>query len=652
MPNWPRAACFAMQTHSSPTLPRDRVQGPRGAPTHAQAPSSCDPNLVEDPLDAAIARTHNWCQLWWGRLQGQSPWLATVPDVGPACEVLLADALFHDLSAEERAGLLDWVRSQQRADGSWHGAQGRDLSLTCLGYWVCICAGDDPNSLALRKALRVVHELGGAQRAELNVRLWLAMAGTIEWSWIPSVPAQLFLLPEFMGLSIARLSPWARQVVTALHLLASGPARIHLPEVPELLLRGHEGALIKPRLTSPGLAGDLLQAFDHSLELTRRLSIDRLHRRSLARARSWLESSQQAHGGWFSTRPTLYSLLALRVVGVRSDDLRVRRGLDVLRRARARVELDDGGLALAQGCNLPALAVRARLGRVVATEQGSPSAQVHDPLLAAEIARQGPWQRRADAATGGWPEVEDGDSHLDLRASCEVLWALRGTRTTATRASMRRAAEVILAMQEPDGSFARFERGEARVPLARLPWRDADRLNLGTREDEARVERTAAALCELAVLGWRREDDRVERALAWLARVFEAQGHAWSLYALAALVQACVVQCSADDPLRRASEQVLRRRQLEDGSFGDELNTARGLAALVATGEACVQAQRAARHLVGRVGLLAGSSLGPIPRLPAGTRAGYGLSPTLRDPSAAASEIYLALRAYRERCRG
>jgi squalene-hopene/tetraprenyl-beta-curcumene cyclase len=604
------------------------------------------PMTAGGPLDAAIERSRGWCRTWWARIHGPRPWLLAIPDIGPSCEVLLADALFHDLRADEREGLLGWIRSQQRADGSWHDGHGEpDLSLTCLGYWARIQAGDDPEDEQLVKALRVVHELGGARRANLTVRLWLALAGTVEWDWVPAVPSELYLLPEFAPLSPARLSPWARQMVTALHLLASGPARVHVCDASELLLYNRWNEPIPPRLTTPGLAGDLLQAFDTSIKLARKLPRGAIRRRSLARALRWIEDSQQAHGGWFSTRPTLYSLLALRAVGVTTDDPRLRRGLDYLRHARGLVEV-EGRELIAQGLTGRPLATLARLGLAAGVGPSEPAEGLRERLLAAEITRSGPWQRRADAATGGWPEELEAESHLDVRTTCEVLATLRGARTPASRASLRRAADVVLAMQEPDGSFARFERGESEVPLSHLPWRDADQLNLGSPHDEGRVVLTAIAVRELSALGWRREDDRIRRAIEWLAEAHTLRGHSWSVATVAELVRASTAQCTPDHPLRMAAERQLRSKQWEDGSFGDELATARALLALIECGEPCIQAHRAARHLVARVGSIAREQAGETPTCPDLTLPGYGLSPRLLDPSAGAREIHLALLAF------
>jgi squalene-hopene/tetraprenyl-beta-curcumene cyclase len=608
-------------------------------------------------LDLAIDRTQSWCRTWWSRIHhGTAPWLVAIPDIGPTCEVLLADALFHDLRVDEREPMLAWIRSQQHDDGSWHDRGDQpDLSLTCLAWWALVQYGAEVDEPALDKALRVIHELGGARRANLTVRLWLAMSGVVPWDWVPAVPAELYLLPEYMPLSPARLSPWARQMVTAFHLLAEGPARLNLVDAGDLLLYGREGDPVPPRLTTPGLAGDLLQAFDKTIKLARALPRGAFHRRSLARAQRWIDATQQAHGGWFSMRPTLYSLLALRVTGARSDDPRIRRGLDYLRRARGVVEVADGRRLLAQGLSTRPLAKVARLGMVAGPRPGVPIEGVRERLMATEIARPGPWQLRADTATGGWPLEADADSHLDLRTTCSVGEALRGvgkthatSSTSSSRASLRRAAEVMLAMQEADGSFAWFERGEADVPLSHLPWADADQLNLGKLGDDSRVTLSAMVLRELAALGWRREDDRVAKGIAWLEQALVEQGADWTVATATEVLRAAAVQCSSEHPLRRRAETLVRSRQAEDGSFGDEVATARAVLALLECGKPCVQTVRAVRQLIGRVAQLDALE-GAVPCIANQEQPGFGLSPRLRDPSAGVRDIHIALLAFRTR---
>lgn len=592
-------------------------------------------------LDAAIARSGDATRTWWTRCRADSPWLLAVPDVGATCEVLLADQLFHDLSEDERGSMLAWIRAEQDESGAWLDLSGRpNLSMTALAWWARAQAGDDPESEDMVMALRAVHELGGAQRASFSVRLWLAIAGLVPWDWLPSIPSEMWLIPQYAPLSPGRISTWARGVLTPYHLLAGAPARLQLFDASQLLLRTKEGTVIPPRLTRDGLAGDLLQAFDRGIKISRKFPRGPIKRIGMTRAQDWVDRAQQEHGGWFSVRPTLLSLLALRVSGAPSDDPRIQSGLAYLRGARGTVA-SNGQRQVAQGLTQTPLALSARLARAVDQDRTS-------WLVAAEITQSGPWQHRANAPVGGWPHENGAQTYLDLYSTCLVLDSLRATRpekdaTPMAWPSMRRAAEVILAMQEADGSFARFERGESDVMLSRFPWRDADQLSAEDPDDRSRVVLAALALRQLAELGRRLEDDRVAKGIEWLNARLALEGRTWDVSTLAAIARCAAAQCPRGHELRRRVDERLRQRQREDGSFGTPVETASALLAMIDLDGTCVQARRAARSLVGAIessGNLANLGSAPLP--------GFGLSPRQEDRSAGVREAHLALSRFRK----
>lgn len=578
-------------------------------------------------------------------------WLLHVPDVGPTCEVLLADRLFHDLRSEEREGLVAFVRGAQDPGGAWLDAHGQpDLSLTALGWWALRDAGDDPRDDHMLRASRVVHRLGGAQRASFSVRLWLAMGGQIPWTWLPAIPSELFLLPPQVALSPARFSPWARGVLTPYLLIARATARLQLPDAGPLLLPHNDGQPMTPRLTRPGLAGDLLQAFDRTVKLSRKLPRGPLPSLAGRRALTWIDQAQQEHGGWFSVRPTLLSLVALRVMGAASSDLRLRRGLDHLRASRGLARIPHGRAAgetaIAQGLSGPPLTV---LGRLLGCEADESEIGW---LLRQELTTPGPWQARADTAPGGWPHEPGATRHLDVESTCAVLQALAtlpedSSRVAASWATARRAIDVLLAMQEPDGRFSRFERGESEVWMQRLPWADADLLAYGRPDDEEHLRVTAEVLTALAGAGFRTDDDRVARGLRWIERTLTPRLHehisAGPLELVATLARTLGALTPAEHPLRHEVEARLRTRQREDGSFGGCSDTAHALAALVALGHTDVQASRAAHWLSEHLCHTPADQLDgwsrPVDR-------GLGLSPTGFDPSAGPREAALALQAY------
>ena len=632
---------------------------------HPSASVTIAPVVVEgSPIERSLETVQPMAASWRARvvasMDEKDPskrWLAAVPDIGPTCEVILADTMpggLGDLGRDEKDALLRWIRASQDASGAWLSVEGSpDLSLTVLGWLARRCVGDDPDEDSMVRAQRVVHALGGAQRANFAVRLWLALAGAVPWDFLPAIPGELFLLPRSMWVSPSRFAPWARGVLTPYYVLARASARLRLPDPSPLMLRRDPDAssIVSPRLTRPGLAGDLLQAFDRTVKLGQKLPRGPLRRRAVARAVAWLDETRQRHGGWFSTRHTLLSLLALRVEGARVDDPRIVAGLAHLRASRGRVVVrrgvGKGTQAMAKGLGGTRVSTAARLVLADGT-----SADI-SALLRMELSTPGPWQDRANALAGGWPHEPGAQHHLDLDATCNVLAVLCDLREdsplrTPAWAARRRATDLLLAMQEGGGGFARFERGEAEVFMRRFPWTDADLLAMGNVADPNRVRLAARSLAHLGRTGFRIDDDRVARGIEWLRSVTADAYETRSICTLSALASAAVATCPPSHPMRQEMEHRLRARQREDGSFGDLVDTAQATGALLELSGACVQCHRAARHLAEAVERHGAD----LEHASEASCQGFGLSPRLEDPSATAREVSLALRAFVEQTSG
>ncbi|HWX87239.1 MAG TPA: hypothetical protein VNX67_03595, partial [Solirubrobacteraceae bacterium] len=97
-----------------------------------------------------------------------------------------------------------WIRSQQRADGTWanfHGGPG-DLSTTIEAYWALRLAGDSPEQEHMRSAAAFVRAHGGIERARVFTHVWLALFGLWPWEQVPALPPEIVLLPSWVALSI------------------------------------------------------------------------------------------------------------------------------------------------------------------------------------------------------------------------------------------------------------------------------------------------------------------------------------------------------------------------------------------------------------------------------------------------------------------
>src|SRR5262245_53269992 len=108
-----------------------------------------------------------------------------------------------------------WIRSQQRADGTWANFEGGpgELSTTVEAYTALRLAGDAVEAEHMVRAREFILANGGLEATRVFTRIWLALFG--EWSWddLPNMPPELILLPKWVPLNVYDWACWARQTV-------------------------------------------------------------------------------------------------------------------------------------------------------------------------------------------------------------------------------------------------------------------------------------------------------------------------------------------------------------------------------------------------------------------------------------------------------
>src|SRR5271166_5763048 len=130
--------------------------------------------------------------------------------------------------AEQSARSAAWIRSQQRADGTWanfHGGPG-ELSTTVEAYWALRLAGDPEDATHMVAAARFIRAEGGLERTRVFTHVWLALFGLWSWERVPALPPEIMLLPRWAPLNVYDFACWARQTIVALSLVkAHRPVR-------------------------------------------------------------------------------------------------------------------------------------------------------------------------------------------------------------------------------------------------------------------------------------------------------------------------------------------------------------------------------------------------------------------------------------------
>ncbi|QKG20210.1 squalene--hopene cyclase [Actinomadura verrucosospora] len=513
----------------------------------------------------------------------------------------------------ETAAAARWIRSRQRADGTWANFHGGppDPSTTIEAYVALRLAGDPPDAPHMRKAAAYALEAGGIEGSRVFTRIWLALFGQWSWDDLPVMPPELMFLPSRVPLNVYSWACWARQTIVPLTVLGSlRPVRSLPFDLPEL----RAGRRPARKATGWGRAFNTL---DRVLHVYEKAPVRPLRTAALRRAAEWIVARQEADGCWGGIQPPwVYSLMALSLLGYDLDHPVMKRGLAGL--DRFTIE-DEKGRRL-EACQSPVWDTVLAMNAL--SDAGAPAG---DPALLRaarwivdeEIRGPGDWSvRRPDLPPGGWAFEFDNDLYPDTDDTAEAILALRRSGLPEARGPIDRAVRWMSGMASKDGGFAAFDADNTQELCTKLPFCD-----FGAVIDPPSADVTAHVVEALAKEG-HAESPVTKRAVVWLLKAQEADGSwfgRWGanhVYGTGGVVPALIAAGVRPDkpPIRRAVAW-LEHHQNPDGGWGEDLRsyddpawigrgtstpsqTAWALLALLAAGERSPAVEAGVRWLV------------------------------------------------------
>ncbi len=532
-------------------------------------------------------------------------------------EDLLLRQFLGILRADELEQTARWIRSQQRADGTWatfYGGPG-DLSVTVEAYAALRLAGDGVDDPHLVKAREFVLASGGLEATRVFTRVWLALFG--EWSWdlLPEMPPELVLLPKWAPLNPYDWGCWARQTAVAITVVATCKPVRPLPFHLDVLRTG-----VTPPPSKTGLAASAFGLLDRVLKRYNRSPVKPGRRHAFRRAAEWIIARQEADGGWGGIQPPMvYSILALHLLGYPLDHPVIAAGL----RGLEAFTHHEGDIRWIEACQSPVwdtcLAVTALLD-AGAKPADPPVKRAAEWLLAEEVRVTGDWAvRRPSLAPGGWAFEFANDNYPDIDDTAEVVLALNrvGEATVpGIDAANERGLTWTVGMQSRDGGWGAFDADNVSRLIDKLPFCD-----FGAVTDPPSADVTAHVVEALAHLG-RTDTPVCRRGVTWLLDHQEADGSwfgRWGanyVYGTGAVVPALIAAgIAADAPAVRRAVRWLEQHQNDDGGWGEDLRsyvdvswhgrgdstasqTAWALLALLAAGEQTHVVERGIEYLV------------------------------------------------------
>ena len=603
-----------------------------------------DPAAAGRPVDEAVAKAVAHLS---GLQDGAGWWKGDLEtNVTMDAEDLLLRHVLGILEPDDTARAARWIRSQQRADGSWatFGGGPGDLSTTVEAWVALRLAGDPADARHMLAAAGFARSQGGVAATRVFTRIWLSLVGLWSWDDVPTIPPEIVLLPSWVPLNIYDWACWARQTIVPLAVVSSLQPVYPVPFGIGALDAGPRRRSGRP--TGWDLAFGLL---DKAVKAYARHPVRPLRAHAVRKAERWILDRQEADGSWGGIQPPwVYSLIALRLLGHELDSDAIRAGLAGLDAFTVRVdrvpwaplptgpddpsgasaaagafaEPEDGPVRWLEACQSPvwdtALALIALLDAGVpasdpAVRRGT------DWLLGEEIRSGGDWSvRRPRLAPGGWAFEFANDLYPDVDDTAEVVLALRRAAAghpepARVHAAADRGAAWAVGMASRDGGWGAFDADNTRELIRKLPFCD-----FGAVIDPPSADVTAHMVEMLA----RTPGVPLDRGIDWLLTAHEKDGSwfgRWGVnhvYGTGAAVPALVAAgIPAHGPVIRRAVRWLEEHQNPDGGWGEDIRsyndprwvgrgtstasqTAWALLALVAAGALTGAAERGVDFLV------------------------------------------------------
>jgi squalene-hopene/tetraprenyl-beta-curcumene cyclase len=516
--------------------------------------------------------------------------------------------------ARTTAATATWIRSKQRADGTWSTFFGGppDLSTTVEAYVALRLASDPPDAAHMRRAAEFVQYAGGIERSRVFTRMWLSLLSLWSWHEVPAIPPEVVLLPPRAPLSIYSFGCWARQTIVALAVVAALRPTTTVPFGVDELRSGLPPA--GPRDAWSRTFG----LIDRALHLHERRPVPGLRRRALRTAERWIVDRQEADGSWGGIQPPwVWSMIGLHALGYPIDHP----VLELARRGLDGFTIEDDAGRRVEACQSPvwdtALAAIALLDSGLEAGRGAVG-RASTWLAGREVKLRGDWAvRRPELPVGGFPFEFANENYPDVDDTAVVVLALRrgAPDDRAVAEAADRGLAWAIGMQSSGGGWGAFDADNTSSLPLRLPFCD-----FGAVIDPPSADVTAH-MVELLGYEGLVHTPAARNGIDYLLREQERDGSwfgRWGanhLYGTGAVVPALAACGLGDHPAVGAAVRWLDDVQNGDGGFGEDLRsyrehawrgrgastasqTAWALLAYAAAGERGEGVERAVRWLV------------------------------------------------------
>ncbi len=422
------------------------------------------------------------------------------------------------------------IRRRQTHDGGWNIYIGgpSEINASVKAYFALKLAGDSPSAPWMREARANVLRLGGIPQMNTYGKLYLALLGQFPWKYLPTIPPETFLFPNWFFFNIHEMSSWTRPILAPLTILNHFKPVRTLPaamQLHELYPAGQENMDLSLKKDPRYWAWrNFFLRCDQILKVYDRLPVHPLRQRALKVAENWMvERMGEGSDGLAAIFPAmLNAMMALRTLGYADDHPLVRKA----DKDFASLFVEDPEDFRIQPCLSPVWDTA--ITAITLAESGVPGddpalRKAADWLEKKEVRFRGDWAaKNPGPEPSGWAFEHENRYYADTDDTMMVLMALRHVTPDDAgrrRGQFDRALRWLLSFQCADGGWAAFDKGVNAGWLEHVPFADHNAILDPTCSDL-----TARVLELLGLIGFDRQSSIVRRAVAHLRRTQEPDG--------------------------------------------------------------------------------------------------------------------------------
>src|SRR5437879_8818859 len=302
-----------------------------------------------DAVDEAIKRSQQWL------LQRQAEagyWVHELEaDTTLTAEYLMLRRFLGLVDPEKERKAVRYLIDAQVPEGGWpiYYCGPSEISASVKAYFALKLCGVSAAEPFMEKARTMILSKGGVVGANIFTKIALALFDQYDWRGIPSMPAEIVLLPPRFIFSLYALSYWSRTVLTPLLIIFHHKPVCRIPKeqgIDELYCPAREWVDFR---SEPPFRKDpsrftwrnFFITLDGVLRFYERVVPQGLRKNAVARAAQWMIERMEGDGGLGAIYPAMAnSVVALRCQGYAVDHLLVRKAL----REAEDMDVPRGGL--------------------------------------------------------------------------------------------------------------------------------------------------------------------------------------------------------------------------------------------------------------------------------------------------------------------